>query len=302
MQSLQEFLKNLSPSESLQSVVLTMAEGVKTIHKNISTCDTGSSGSSNSSGDEQMALDLVANELLEDELRKNEHIFMYASEEEEDIVKIHEQGKYSVAFDPLDGSSLIDTNLAIGTIFGVYESKEFLGKKGKDQVCAGYSIYGPRTTLFISFGNGVFGFTLSHDNEFILSHENIQIKEDTKMFSPGNLRACGDSPKYLKIANDWILEQKTLRYSGAMVSEINAIFCKQEGIFSYPRYSQYPNGKLRLLYECAPLGFLMESCGGLAINQDGEDITNLEIQELHQRTPIFIGSRNEVIRCVKELE
>ncbi|MBT4936542.1 fructose-1,6-bisphosphatase [Candidatus Peregrinibacteria bacterium] len=301
MQSLQEFLKESAVSQSLQGVVLTMAEGVKVIQKNISSCNTGSSGTSNASGDTQMALDLKANELLEIELKKNESIYMYASEEEEDTVKIHDDGIYSVAFDPLDGSSLIDTNLAIGTIFGVYESKDFLGKKGKDQSCAGYSIYGPRTTFFISFGKGVFGFTL-HNNEFILSHESISIKDETKMFSPGNLRACGDNSKYLKITHDWILEQKTLRYSGAMVSEINAIFCKQEGIFSYPSYSKYPNGKLRLLYECAPLGFLMESCGGLALNQKGEDITSLEIKDLHQRTSIFIGSKNEVIRTIKELE
>ncbi len=300
---LSDFLKNSEQDEALKSVVLTISKGVKKISKNIDTCNLGKteSGKENASGDEQMALDILSNKLLEEELKKNININSYASEEEEDSVKLNDEGEYCIAFDPLDGSSLIDTNLTIGSIFGVYKDKSFIGQKGKNQKMAAYAVYGPRTTFFLSFGTDVYGFSLNNENEFILTHKKIKINEDTKIFSPGNLRACHENEKYLKLVNDWIIEQKTLRYSGGMVPDINSIFCKTQGIFSYPSHSKYPNGKLRILYECAPLAFLVKAGGGLALDQNGRDILDIEIEELHQRSTIFIGSRNEVIRAVEEL-
>jgi len=297
--TLQEFLQNTQQNEKLQSVVLSMAESVKKIHQAIIGCNLGTADNgSNASGDEQMALDVLSNEILEEELKKNSHIACYASEEEEDSVLLNKEGSYSVAFDPLDGSSLIETNLAIGTIFGVYEGSEFTGKTGRDQVCAAYAVYGPRTTFVLSFGDATHAFSLSHEKDFALTDKNIQVQAETKIFSPGNLRAGLEDKKYLELVNNWILEQKTLRYSGGMVPDINLSFCKKQGIFSYPRFSKYPNGKLRLLYECAPFAFLMEAAGGSALDQDGKSILDLPIQELHQRSSIFIGSTNEVKKAV----
>jgi fructose-1,6-bisphosphatase I len=301
MTSLQDFLHTSSQKECLQSIVLTISEGVRMIHENISSCESGLAGTENATGDQQMALDILANNLLEKELTKNDNIFMYASEEKETTKELHKNGEYSIAFDPLDGSSLIDTNLAIGTIFGIYESQKFIGQKGKDQACAGYAIYGPRTTLFISFGDTLNGFTLDKNKNFILSHKDIQVQEDSKIFSPGNLRASMDHPQYLDVLHSWIASNKTLRYSGAMVSEINAIFCKKQGIFTYPPCNKNPKGKLRLLYECAPMSFLAEAAGGVSVNHENENITDIEITDIHQRTPIFIGSKNEVNKVISML-
>lgn len=299
--TLNSFLQSSGQSAELQSIVLSMANACKTIQKGIISCGVGKMGDANASGDEQMELDVLANTLLEEELKRNNNIYAYASEEEENSVTLNENGNYCVAFDPLDGSSLIDTNLAIGTIFSVYKSHSFIGQQGKNQVCAGYAVYGPRLTFVFTFGTGIFAFLLT-ENESCLLFEKHTISEEAKTFSPGNLRASQEDEKYFQLVNDWILEQKTLRYSGGMVPDINQIFCKGSGIFTYPRYSKYPNGKLRLLYECAPFAFLAEACGALALDQNGEDIVNLKITELHQRSTIFIGSKNEVIRAVKTLK
>lgn len=300
--NLQTFLAQSSQSPELQSIVLTLASGIQKIQEGVSACGMGTAGNgNNASGDEQMELDVFANYILGKELKTNKNVHCYASEEEESIVCLENTGTYAIAFDPLDGSSLINTNLAVGTIFGVYKTRDgFIGKKGKDQMCAGYAVYGPRLTFVFSFGDGVYGFTFNN-KEFILTHNRFTVKEDSKYFSPGNLRATQENSNYLKLVTDWMLEQKTLRYSGGMVPDINNIFCKGSGIFAYPGHSKYPNGKLRLLYECAPFAFLAEAAGGLALDQYGNDILGLEIKELHQRTTIFIGSKNEVIRAVKAL-
>ena len=300
--TLQDFLQSSDQPEELKEVVLSLAKGVIEIKNNISTCDLGESGSENKSGDDQMALDVLANNVLEDILKQNQNILAYASEEEDTETVLNDEGEYIVAFDPLDGSSLINTNRAIGTIFSVYKDKSFIGQVGKNQKLSAYAVYGPRTTFFFSFGEGVFGFNLIENNVFSLTEKDIKIKEDSEIFSPGNLRAAKETPKYLTLIDDWIVEQKTLRYSGGMVPDINNIFCKGQGIFTYPAFSKYPNGKLRLLYECAPFAFLMEAAGGLALDQNGENILNLEIKELHQRSTIFIGSKNEVIRSVEVFE
>ena len=301
--TLEQFLENSGQSEELKSVVLSMANSCRKIQEGIQVCSIGKAeGEANASGDEQMALDLVANQILEDVLKENTNIGCYASEEEDGAVKLNDNGEYCVAFDPLDGSSLIDTNLAIGTIFSVYKSDSFIGRKGTEQVCAAYAVYGPRLTFVVSFGDGVYGFVLQGETNSCILYDNPKIAEETKTFSPGNLRATQENPNYFKLVNDWMIEQKTLRYSGGMVPDVNQIFCKGNGIFTYPGYSKYPNGKLRLLYECAPFAFLTEAAGGLAIDQNGNDILGLEIEDLHQRSTIFIGSRNEVVRAVKALQ
>jgi len=301
--NLQEFLEKSGEEESLLSVVATLAKGIKLISHNIHDCHQGEAGrGENVCGDTQMTLDIVANQLLEKELKENKYVHSYASEEEEIEVELNPEGKYCIAFDPLDGSSLINTNLAIGSIFGVYEGKDFVGQKGDNQLFSAYAVYGPRTTFAITFGKGVYIFSLNTIGDFVLTHDNPRVAEVSKIFSPGNLRAVTENPNYLKLVNEWMMDAKTLRYSGGMVPDVNQIFCKGSGIFSYPSHTKYPSGKLRLLYECAPFAFLMEAAGGSALDEKGKRILDIEVIDLHQRSSLFIGSKNEVEKSVEYLK
>jgi fructose-1,6-bisphosphatase I len=160
-----------------------------------------------------------------------------------------------------------------------------------------YAVYGPKTTLVVSTGKGVHEFLLTEDG-YLLTRENIKINLEGKYFAPGNLRACNTESWYKQAVNFWISEQYTLRYSGGMVPDINHIFVKGGGVFVYPGTSSEPKGKLRLLYECGPMAFLVTQAGGYA-SDGNSDILDLEIQSLHQRSPIIIGSRVEVEKTLE---
>jgi fructose-1,6-bisphosphatase I len=263
----------------------------------------GYSGTQNTSGENQMALDVIADEIFCNHVASTSKVGMFASEEQEGYKEIACEGKecFSVAFDPLDGSSLIDTNFSIGSIFSVFPGKCLLHKTGRDMVAAGYILYGPRTILVVATKKGAFAFSENSIGEFVLFRENFSVAENAEFFAPGNLRAVSERKDYEGLVQKWSREQKTLRYSGGMVPDIHLILSKGSGIFSYPSHSQYPHGKLRLLYECTPLAFVMECCGGSAKDETGRDILDLEIEELHQRTSIFIGSRKTVEAAVNEM-
>ncbi|MBI5152133.1 hypothetical protein HZA39_01230 [Candidatus Peregrinibacteria bacterium] len=208
-------------------------------------------------------------------------------------------GVFGVAYDPLDGSSLVDVNFAVGSIFGIYKAKTFIGKKGSEQLCAMIAVYGPRTTIVCGANGAVHEYTLS-DAKFILSKENLKIEKEGKIFAPGNLRACLYHPGYKNLLNYWLDKQYTLRYSGGMVPDINHILLKGKGLFTYPGYKDMPEGKLRLLYECAPMSFLVEAAGGRST--DGKmRLLDKEIKEFSQRTPILIGSEEEVKKAEEML-
>jgi fructose-1,6-bisphosphatase I len=210
-------------------------------------------------------------------------------------------GEYSVAFDPLDGSSLVDANLAIGTIVSIYPSGDFIGRTGRDQVAALYILYGPRTTLVFTTGKGVHEFQLNDVGEFTLKQENLVVQENATHFAPGNLRAANSNPRYKKVVEGWMNEEYTLRYSGGMTPDINHILMKGQGVFTYPDLPpKYPNGKLRLLFECNPFSFLMEQAGGASSTGSGR-VLDVKIKEIHQRTPIYLGSKKEVERVVEAM-
>ncbi len=303
MKTLEEFLKEADIPDDLLCVLSGLKDVIKGISEKVNTADTGKAGSTNVFGEEQLAMDIQANELLLQEARNNKAVGLMASEEMEDEIDCG-SGAYGICADPLDGSSLMDVNLAVGTIIGIYDlserdDKTFMGVKGSDQVAALVAVYGPRTTILLTVRNGVKEFTLRSDGTFILTGENFKVGEG-KMFAPGNLRACHESEDYLKLVNYWIFEKYTLRYSGGMVPDINQIILKGKGIFSYPGYSEAPEGKLRLLYECAPMAMLMEQAGGSASNGK-KPILEIVAEKLDQRTPIFIGSAEEVKRCMEYL-
>jgi fructose-1,6-bisphosphatase I len=239
------------------------------------------------------------------------HLCVMASEEEEDIIHIpspYKVGKYVLLFDPLDGSSNIDANISIGTIFSIYKRISPDGKpgtledclqQGLKQVAAGYVVYGSSTILVYSTGEGVHGFTLDPSfGEFLLSHENIKIPKKSKIYSINEGNYLYWHPglkkyiKYLQAEDEKTSRPYSSRYIGSMVADIhrNLLY---GGIFMYPSDSRNPNGKLRLMYECNPMSFIIEAAGGRASNGK-KRILEIEPKNLHERTPIFIGSEEDV--------
>lgn len=278
----------------------------------------GFTGSSNVHGEEVKKLDVYAHEMLIKAMDHGGHLCVMASEEDEDIIHIPPEfyiGKYVLLFDPLDGSSNIDANVSIGTIFSIYRrvspgngpgTIEDCLQPGFKQVAAGYIIYGSSTIFVYTAGNGVHGFTLDPSfGEFILSHPNIKTPKKGKIYSinEGNyLYWHPGLKKYIK----WLQEEDkstgrpySSRYIGSMVADIhrNLLY---GGIFMYPADIRNPNGKLRLMYECNPMAFIVEQAGGRA--SDGKTrILEIQPEKLHQRVPIFIGSEEDVLMVEKFL-
>ncbi|MCB0570528.1 MAG: class 1 fructose-bisphosphatase [Phaeodactylibacter sp.] len=263
----------------------------------------GVAGEENASGDDVQKLDLYANEKLIDCLKNSGECCGIASEELEDFIPIQsvasKTSKYVVVFDPLDGSSNIDVNVSVGTIFGIYrrisdpdgtcKMEDFL-QNGTQLVAAGYVLYGTSTILVYSTGRGVNGFTLDPTiGEFCLSHRDIQIPGRGGHYSVNQgyyLKFDVEMRRYIDHCSDMNLG---LRYIGSMVSDIHRILL-QGGIFLYPNTRKYPQGKLRLVYECNPLSFIVEQAGGKAITCQLERILDMPVAHLHERTTIAIGS------------
>ncbi|MCB9047334.1 MAG: class 1 fructose-bisphosphatase [Chitinophagales bacterium] len=276
----------------------------------------GQHGATNVQGEEQMKLDVFADEALISVLRNSADCAGIASEENDDFIAFDDEfsmnSKYVVLFDPLDGSSNIDVNASIGTIFSVYKrvsplggpcTKEDFLQPGNKLMTAGYVIYGSSTMLVYATRFGVNGFTLEPSiGEFCLSHPDMKCKEDGKIYSVNQGNTC----KYddgMKAYLDYCMEDNKAegrpfshRYIGSMVADMHRTLIKG-GIFMYPADKKNANGKLRLQYECNPMGFLMEAAGGVATTGK-ERILDVQPTELHQRVPIFIGSKNMVEKAL----
>jgi fructose-1,6-bisphosphatase I len=284
----------------LRHLINDIARASKYVHNAIRTTDLGLAGSANQFGEEQLKLDVLSNNIIKAELCESRLVHSIASEEEAMVQEMNDEGKYLVVFDPLDGSSLVDCNLAIGSIFGIYEKGTIIGKTPRQQVAALYVVYGPRTILVYSVGKGVHAFYLNEVGEFILLQKNLTMRDEVKTYAPGNLRAVVDTPTYRKMMNLWLDEGHTLRYSGGMVPDIHHMIIKGAGIFTNIGGSKYPKGKLRLLFECGPFAFIMEHAGGAA--SDGkQSILDVVIDDVDQRTPIIIGAKKEVKRVAEIL-
>ncbi len=263
----------------------------------------GAAGEENSHGEQVQKLDMYANDKLIECLQNSGECCGIASEENEDFIVMptleSKNAKYVVLFDPLDGSSNIDVNISVGTIFSIYRRvspldgpcklEDFL-QKGVEQVAAGYIIYSTSTILVYSTGNGVNGFTLDPSiGEFCLSHRNIQIPKRGLDYSINQgyySKFDLEMRRYIDHCSD---ENLRLRYIGSMVSDIHRILFIG-GIFLYPNTRKYPQGKLRLLYECNPISYLVEQAGGKAINTLLQRILEIQPVELHQRATIVVGS------------
>ncbi len=276
---------------------------------------TGITGKINVQGEQVQQLDEFADNTLVECLRNSGQACGYASEEKESFHSIptfsHANAKYVVLFDPLDGSSNIDVNVSIGTIFAIYRRhsdtkecslKDFL-QPGKELVAAGYVVYGSSTMLVYTTGNGVNGFTLDPSiGEFCLSHPNITIPEEGTIFScnVGQFSLYPDFvKKYIRfcMSEDRIQAPLSLRYIGSLVADFHRNLIKG-GIFMYPQSALHQQGKLRLLYEANPMAFIIEQAGGKA-STGTRDILDIIPSELHQRVPLFIGSKNMVEQVEK---
>ena len=301
----------------LSGILSSIQLMAKIIHRDINRAGLtndiiGNSGVENVQGEQQMKLDLFAHNTMRNALITREEVAGFASEEEENFIAFDtERGrnaKYVILTDPLDGSSNIDVNVAVGTIFSIYRRVSPIGtpvtledfmQPGNRQVAAGYIEYGSSTMLVYTTGHGVNGFTYDPTlGVFCLSHENIKMPEKGKIYSINEgqyLRFPMGVKKYIKYCQeDDKASQRpyTSRYIGSLVSDFHRNLLKG-GIYIYPSATNYPKGKLRLLYEGNPMAFLAEQAGGLA--SDGYNrILDLQPTELHQRVPLFIGSKEMV--------
>lgn len=276
----------------LRRLIWQIAVTGKYISAKIHESNRKLAGFQNIYGEEQLALDRGADEIMKNQLQFSGFVREYASEEQDSIIPIGRGSeKYFVTADPLDGSSLVDSNLAIGTIIGIHRESVF-GAGRDSMVAALYITYGPLMTMVYSAGKGSHEFVLNREGEYVLSQENITFNEKGSIYSPGGLRKdC--TPEHLKFLEYLESEGYKLRYSGGFVPDINQILIKKGGIFTYPALKKEPNGKLRLLFELQPMAFIVEQAGGMATNGYG-NILSLAVTELGQRSPIYIGSQREV--------
>jgi fructose-1,6-bisphosphatase I len=303
---------------SLLNDIVTACKVISnTVNKGALVGVMGSAGSENVQGETQKKLDVITNDIF---IRSNEwagHLAGMASEEMDDVYPIPAQypkGKYLLVFDPLDGSSNVDVNISVGTIFsilrcpeGVTEpaAKDFL-QPGTKQVCAGYALYGSSTMLVLTSGHGVNGFTLDRDiGEFVLTHPNMQIPADTKEFAiNASNQRFWEAPvqRYVEECLSGVTGPRgrdfNMRWVASMVAEVHRILTRG-GIFMYPKDTKDPAkaGKLRLMYEANPMSFIVEQAGG-ASSTGRERILDIKPADLHQRVPVILGSKNEVEQVV----
>lgn len=277
----------------------------------------GAVGAENIQGESQKQLDVITHEIMVQALEWTGHLAGMVSEEVADPVPIPEaypRGKYLVAFDPLDGSSNIDVNLSVGTIFSIIRAPDNTGsaspedflQAGINQVAAGFCVYGPATVLILTTGNGVNGFTLNRDiGEFILTHPDMRVPEDTCEFAINISNQRYWEPPVQRYIEECMKgtdggreKNFNMRWVASMVAEVYRILTRG-GIFLYPRDNRDPAkpGRLRLLYEANPMGFIIEQAGGAA-STGKERILDIIPSHIHQRVPVILGSKNEVERVV----
>lgn len=291
----------------LSQLIRDLAYAGKVVNREINMAGlsniTGAYGSENVQGEQQQNLDVAANIRFSRALKKGGEVAAVISEEEEDIIDLkNPRAKYIVAIDPLDGSSNIDVNVSIGTIFSIYRRLSPQGgpvlmedvlQPGKDQIAAGYILYGSSTMFVYTTGNGVNGFTYEPTlGEYLLSHPGMEMPEDGSIYSinEGNYNSYPQSVKdYVELCKK---RSYSARYIGSLVADFHRNLLKG-GIYIYPPTSKAPDGKLRLMYECNCLAFIAEQAGGKATD-GSQRVLDITPTSLHQRVPFFVGSTNMV--------
>lgn len=310
--ALDRFIKNNQnqfqyASGELSQILRDIALASKVVNREVNKAGLidimGAMGSTNMAGDQQQKLDVLANIRFTRAFAKGGEVAALISEESDSYVDLNNEGKYVIAIDPLDGSSNIDVNVSIGTIFSVYRRKSPAGlpiqeedilQKGSEQVAAGYILYGSSTMLVYTTGYGVNGFTYEPSlGEYFLSHPNMQMPDDGKIYSINEGLSNSFTNEVKRYLSDCKANSLTARYIGSLVADFHRNLLKG-GIYIYPPTAKDPNGKLRLMYECNALAFVAEQAGGKASDGRGGRILDIEPRELHQRTPFFVGSTKMV--------
>lgn len=256
----------------------------------IETGDTGKSEQENSTGDTQLKLDIQSDVIIEEIFAKIKSIKAIVSEEQESIVNLHDDGKYLIAYDPLDGSSLVDVNLSVGSIFGIYEN-EF---NAANIIASVYVVFGPRVEIVVTTDDVKMYRLLNNEFKFI---QDIKLNEKGKLNAPGSTQNCW-APFHKQLIDDIFNDGYRLRYSGGMVPDLHQILLKGGGLFSYPGTTDKPKGKLRQLFEVFPFALTYEKAGGGAV--DGfKRVLDVETTHIHDTTPCFFGSNDEINRVLK---
>ena len=309
--ALDRFIKNNQTqfqyaSGELSQLLRDIALASKVVNREVNKAGLidlmGAIGTQNMAGDDQQKLDVLANIRFTRALMKGGEVCALISEESETFVDLNNEGRYVIAIDPLDGSSNIDVNVSIGTIFSIYRRKSTAGtpiqpidilQKGSEQVAAGYVLYGSSTMMVYTTGHGVNGFTYEPSlGEYFLSHPSMKIPEDGKIYSinEGSANSFSQPIKdYVQYCKD---KNYTARYIGSLVADFHRNLLKG-GIYIYPATAKDPTGKLRLMYECNALAYIAEQAGGKASNGNGR-ILDIALNDLHQRTAFYVGSKNMV--------
>ncbi|MCR4941269.1 MAG: class 1 fructose-bisphosphatase [Campylobacter sp.] len=273
----------------MQEIFQAIKEIAPQISEAIKYADLGYTAHSNATGDTQLKLDVLSDEIITKNLSKVQNLKALISEEKDEPLLLNDKAKYIVAYDPLDGSSLVDVNFSIGSIFGIYQDEA----KAKNLVAAAYTIYGPR----LEFVTCVKGekpklYRLAKDGTFAFC-------KDLELGAKGKLNATGAtqsgwSQTHQNFIRELFLGGHRLRYSGAMVSDLHQILLKGGGLFSYPGTSDHPNGKLRMLFEVFPFAFIYENAGGKTSDGQNASLLDLNCEKTHQSTPCFFGSAYEI--------
>lgn len=274
----------------MQEIIKAIEEASIKIKHLIETGDTGASENQNSTGDTQLKLDIQSDIIIENIFKQIPSIKAIVSEEQDSIIELNKDGKYLIAYDPLDGSSLVDVNLSVGSIYGIFEN-EF---NAQNIVASVYVVFGPRVEMVVTQDDVKMYRLLDGKFSFI---QNINLKEKGKLNAPGSTQNCW-APYHKQLIDDIFNDGYRLRYSGGMVPDLHQILLKGGGLFSYPGTSDRPKGKLRQLFEVFPFAFTFEKAGGGAI--DGQKrVLEVATTHIHDTTPCFFGSKNEINRVLE---
>jgi sedoheptulose-bisphosphatase len=301
MQSLQRILTDTYGLEdkSLVDAIVALGEATAHIAFHLTNyVEHNYAGSQNLSGDEQLELDIHCDKAVFAAVQESGVYSTVASEETPQETTVG-TGPFSLGCDPLDGSSIIDANFSVGSIYGIWPGSTLIGRTGREQVAAAVALYGPRTLLCIALAESkqVFEVTLVRNrSEYEVSRPRITIEPNGKIFAPGNLRATTDHKEYNALLQYWLDNRYQLRYSGGMVPDVYHIFAKSKGIFTNAS-SKSAKAKLRLLYEVAPMGLIVECAGGSAIDESkDQSVLDIVIDHTDHRMGVCFGSTNEVAK------
>lgn len=274
----------------MNEIIESIKKSTIEIQKIIAQGDMGKSEEQNSTGDTQLKLDIISDEVIENNFKTLTSVKKIVSEEQEHIVNINDEGEYLIAYDPLDGSSLVDVNLSVGSIYGIYKN-DFTG----DNIVASiYVVFGPRIEMVICDGESVKLYRMKNTDFYYV--KDIKMNESGHLNSPGSTQQCW-YPHHKEMINKMFEENYELSYSGGMVPDLHHILVRGGGLFSYPGASDKPEGKLRQLFEVFPYAHIFETAGGGATN-GSQRVLEIETRHIHDTSPCFFGSNSEINRVI----